>query len=118
MAQPPPADRGRGATGAGTHRDQLIAPVGVSCLRARRTLSLMLDGEAATADVASSAPHIFGCECCRQFAAAVAEVAHTLRACRVEPPRSVGGVATPLQGRTLIPRPIGEELPNAGPVGG
>ena len=86
MAQPRPADRGRNATDAGTHWDQLIGPVGGSCLRARQTLSLMLDGEAATADVASSAPHIFGCERCRQFAAAVAELAHTLRASRVEAP--------------------------------
>ena len=93
MAQPRPADRGRNASDAGPHWDQLIGPVGGSCLRARQTLSLMLDGEAAPADVASSAPHIFGCEHCREFAAAVAELAHTLRACCVEAPRTRKHVA-------------------------
>jgi predicted anti-sigma-YlaC factor YlaD len=44
----------------------------------------MLDGEATTADAASSAPHIFGCGRCRQFAAAVADIAHILRAHRVD----------------------------------
>jgi hypothetical protein len=93
VAQPQPPDRGRNATVAGTHWDQLIGPDGVSCLRARQTLSLMLDGEAATADVANSAPHIFGCEHCREFAAAVAKLVHTLRSSSGEPLRTRNHVA-------------------------
>lgn len=93
MAQPQPPDRGRNATDAGTHWDQLIGPDGAACLRARQTLSLMLDGEAATADVASSAPHIFGCEHCRKFAAAIAKLAHTLSSSSGEAPRTREHVA-------------------------
>lgn len=86
MAQPHPATRERNAAHAGTQRDELSGAVGTTCLRVRRILSLMLDGEAAAPDVARIALHLRGCTCCRQFAAGVAAFTHRLRATQVEHP--------------------------------
>jgi predicted anti-sigma-YlaC factor YlaD len=56
----------------------------------RRTLSLILDDEAAAIDVAHIALHFFGCVGCRRFGAVVAEFTHDLRASPVEWPRTWG----------------------------
>ena len=56
-----------------------------SCIRARRALSLVLDGEAAAAEVLMAAVHIGRCEPCRQFAAQVVAFTRELRSGRLEP---------------------------------
>ena len=86
VARPRAVGQERNAADAGA-RDQLTGTLGGSCLRARRTLSLMLDGEGAATDVARVASHVSGCERCGQFAAAVAAVTQRLRTSRVERPR-------------------------------
>jgi anti-sigma factor RsiW len=45
-----------------------------TCRRARRTLSVVLDGEASATEVAETARHLAGCEDCARFAAVVAEL--------------------------------------------
>jgi predicted anti-sigma-YlaC factor YlaD len=54
-----------------------------SCIRARRLLSLALDGEAATAGVDELARHVEQCERCRRFAAQVSAFTHDLRSLRL-----------------------------------
>lgn len=51
-----------------------------SCLQARRTLSVVLDGEASATEVAETARHLPECEHCARFAAAVAELKLYIRA--------------------------------------
>lgn len=59
---------------------------GGTCIRARRLLSLALDGEAGPAEVLLAASHIGGCERCRQFAAHVVELTQELRSIRLGRP--------------------------------
>jgi anti-sigma factor RsiW len=56
-----------------------------SCRRARRTLSVVVDGEASATEVAETARHLPECECCARFASAVAELKLYLLAARPEP---------------------------------
>jgi anti-sigma factor RsiW len=51
-----------------------------TCRRTRRTLSVVLDGEASATEVAETARHLPGCKDCARFAAVVAELKHCLRA--------------------------------------
>ena len=51
-----------------------------TCRRARRTLSVVLDGEASATELAASNRHLPGCEDCVRFAAVVTEIKHCLRA--------------------------------------
>jgi anti-sigma factor RsiW len=51
-----------------------------TCRRTRRTLSVVLDGEASATEVAETARHLPGCQDCARFAAVVAELKHCLRA--------------------------------------
>jgi predicted anti-sigma-YlaC factor YlaD len=37
------------------------------CIRVRRTISAVLDGEASTAELLAAASHLGGCPRCRQF---------------------------------------------------
>lgn len=55
------------------------------CIRARRALSLALDGEAGAADVLAAVRHINRCECCRRFATHVVAFTHELRSVRLDP---------------------------------
>ena len=75
---PPPRKRGPADTGA--HGNQLSAVDSRTCHRARRTLSVVLDGEASATEVAETARHLLGCRDCADFAALVAELKHRLRA--------------------------------------
>jgi predicted anti-sigma-YlaC factor YlaD len=50
-----------------------------SCARARRALSLVLDGEEAEGDVQSLAVHFGSCRNCREFAREVSAVTDHLR---------------------------------------
>jgi predicted anti-sigma-YlaC factor YlaD len=54
-----------------------------SCIRARRLLSLALDGEAALASVDELARHVGRCERCRRFATEVSAFTHELRSLRI-----------------------------------
>ena len=45
-----------------------------ACRRARRTLSVVLDGEASATELAEMARHLPGCEYCARFAAVIAEL--------------------------------------------
>jgi predicted anti-sigma-YlaC factor YlaD len=56
-----------------------------SCARARRALSLVLDGEDAEGDVQSLAVHVGTCRACRGFATDVAELTRLLRSLRARP---------------------------------
>jgi predicted anti-sigma-YlaC factor YlaD len=62
-----------------------IAVSGWSCARARRALSLVLDGEEPEGDVQSLAQHLGGCPSCRQFAAEVTAFTRALRSLLVGP---------------------------------
>ncbi len=59
-----------------------------NCIRARRLLSLALDGEAATAGVDELARHVRQCERCRRFAAQVSTFTYDLRSLRLGATRS------------------------------
>jgi len=59
-----------------------------TCLRARRTVSLALDGEVGTAEILGVASHLGRCEPCRQFAAAVVAFTNELRSLRDEAART------------------------------
>jgi predicted anti-sigma-YlaC factor YlaD len=52
---------------------------GETCVRARRTLSLALDGEAGAADVLKAASHLSRCQRCREFAVQVIAFTSELR---------------------------------------
>jgi anti-sigma factor RsiW len=56
-----------------------------SCARARRALSLVLDGETATGDFHALARHVGGCAACRRHVAEVSAVTRQLRSARAEP---------------------------------
>jgi predicted anti-sigma-YlaC factor YlaD len=49
------------------------------CIRARRMLSLALDGEAGASAVLVAASHVSRCERCHRFAVHVVELTHVLR---------------------------------------
>ena len=49
------------------------------CIRARRMLSLALDGEAGASEVLVAASHLSGCERCHRFAVHAVELTHLLR---------------------------------------
>lgn len=87
LARPAPAARERSAANAGTQWHQLSVTDSRTCLRARRTLSVVLDGEASATEVAATARHLTGCEDCARFAAVVAELKHCLQASRSGVPR-------------------------------
>jgi predicted anti-sigma-YlaC factor YlaD len=60
-----------------------------TCVHARRTLSLALDGEAAQSDVVVAVSHIGGCDSCLQFTRNVIAFTRELRTVpvvRLEPP--------------------------------
>jgi predicted anti-sigma-YlaC factor YlaD len=57
------------------------------CARARRALSLALDGEAAPAEIHALALHIGQCEPCRGFTAQVSAITRLIRSGRIEPAR-------------------------------
>jgi hypothetical protein len=50
------------------------------CLRARMTVSLALDGEAADPDVTSAALHLDRCDTCREFADRIRVITTRMRA--------------------------------------
>jgi predicted anti-sigma-YlaC factor YlaD len=50
-----------------------------SCARARRALSLALDGEASPHEIYGLATHLGRCESCRRFTARVGAVTRALR---------------------------------------
>ena len=50
-----------------------------SCARARRALSLALDGEAAPSEIYGLAVHLGQCESCRRFTAQVGALTRALR---------------------------------------
>ena len=80
VARPTPAAPECNAADTGTHANQLSVIHGGSCRQARRTLSIVLDGEASAAEVAKTARHLAGCEYCARFTAVVAELKLCLRA--------------------------------------
>ena len=55
-----------------------------SCARARRALSLTLDGEAAPGEIYGLAQHLGTCEPCRRFATQVGALTRALRSIRPE----------------------------------
>ena len=55
-----------------------------SCVRARRALSLVLDGEAAPSLIYGLALHLGQCDSCRQFTAQVGAITRSLRSMRPE----------------------------------
>jgi predicted anti-sigma-YlaC factor YlaD len=55
------------------------------CARARRALSLALDGEAAPAEIHALTLHIGGCEPCRLFTTQVSAITRLIRTGRIEP---------------------------------
>jgi predicted anti-sigma-YlaC factor YlaD len=55
-----------------------------SCARARRALSLTLDGEASPDEVYRLASHLGNCESCRRFTAQVGALTRALRSIRLE----------------------------------
>jgi predicted anti-sigma-YlaC factor YlaD len=50
-----------------------------TCLGVRRAVSLVLDGELPSTDVAGVAFHLLGCESCCRFAGVAAELTQSLR---------------------------------------
>ena len=85
-AAPSPTARERDAPDAGTHRNQLSVIDNGPCRRARRTLSIVLDGEASATEAAESAGHLRECDDCARFAAVIAELKQCLRAAAPETP--------------------------------
>jgi anti-sigma factor RsiW len=79
----PPA-RERDAADTGTHWNPLSVTDSWTCRRIRRTLSVVLDGEASETEAAETARHLPGCKDCARFAAVVAELKHCLRAASAE----------------------------------
>jgi predicted anti-sigma-YlaC factor YlaD len=61
-----------------------IAVSTMSCARARRALSLTLDGEAAPSLIYTLALHLGQCDSCRQFTAQVGAITRCLRSIRPE----------------------------------
>ena len=59
------------------------------CHRARRTLSVVLDGEGSATEQAEIARHLPGCGDCAHFAAVVTELKHCLRAASPEKPEAL-----------------------------
>ena len=57
------------------------------CARARRALSLLLDGEVVAGDVRVLARHLGSCAACEAYARSVSAVTRELRAARWEVPR-------------------------------
>ena len=55
-----------------------------SCARARRALSLVLDGETVAGDFHALATHVGGCPACRRHAAEVSAITRQLRSARAE----------------------------------
>ena len=55
------------------------------CARARRALSLVLDGETVAGDFHALATHIGGCAACRRHVAEVSAITRQLRSARAEP---------------------------------
>ena len=55
-----------------------------SCARARRALSLALDGEAEPDEVSALALHMSRCEHCRRFTAQVGALTRALRSLRLD----------------------------------
>ena len=55
-----------------------------SCARARRALSLTLDGEAAPGEIHGLALHLGQCESCRRFTSQVGALTRALRSLRSE----------------------------------
>jgi predicted anti-sigma-YlaC factor YlaD len=53
------------------------------CVRARETLSAVLDGEASEADVLAALRHVRRCLGCRRFVAGVVATTRALRTARV-----------------------------------
>jgi putative zinc finger protein len=89
LARPAPAPRERNGADAGTNWNQLNVIESSTCRRARRRLSVVLDGEASATEQAEAARHLAGCEDCSRFAALVAELKHCLRAASVETPEAL-----------------------------
>ena len=87
---PAPTARERYAADTGTHWNQLSVIDSEACRRARRTLSVVLDGEASATEVEETARHLPGCEYCARFATAVAELKLCLRAAPPVPSARVG----------------------------
>jgi len=58
---------------------QVVVRAG-SCARARRALSLALDGEAASGEITALERHLVVCSACRSFAWEVSLLTNTLRA--------------------------------------
>jgi predicted anti-sigma-YlaC factor YlaD len=56
-----------------------------SCARARRALSLTLDGEASPGEVYGLASHLGRCEPCRRFTVQVGALTRALRSLRLDP---------------------------------
>ena len=61
----------------------------VTCRQARRTLSVVLDGEGSATEQAEIARHLPGCGDCARFAAVVKELKHCLRAASPEKPEAL-----------------------------
>jgi predicted anti-sigma-YlaC factor YlaD len=57
----------------------LLAVEDRKCIRARRMVSLALDGEAAASEVLVATTHIASCEGCRQFVERVVALTNELR---------------------------------------
>jgi predicted anti-sigma-YlaC factor YlaD len=56
-----------------------------SCARARRVLSLVLDGEASPKEIHGLAVHLGRCESCRGFTEQVGALTRALRSLRAHP---------------------------------
>jgi len=75
-----------------------------ACAGTCRAVSLVLDGEASAADVLAVAAHLRRCDRCRRFASAVADLAFTLRAARLERPVRAGQLQMSGDGPPDAPR--------------
>jgi predicted anti-sigma-YlaC factor YlaD len=62
-----------------------VAVIERSCARARRALSLVLDGEAAPDEIYGLAVHLGRCESCRRFTAQVGALTRVLRSLHPRP---------------------------------
>jgi anti-sigma factor RsiW len=54
------------------------------CIRSRRSLSALLDGEASASEVEAVARHLGSCPSCRRFAARIAVVTRELKSVSVD----------------------------------
>lgn len=95
LARPAPAPQERDGAGTGPRWNQLSVVESGTCRRARRTLSVVLDGEASATELAETDRHLRGCAECTRFAVVVTELRHCLRAASPERPKALSGMKRP-----------------------